>query len=211
MFPFCPVYQTYSIAGTLLFQSVILIPLPAFTITTTLRFVSAMFSIFWFVSSGNEKGESKPSSSIVPILRMIRFASLICLSPGDLTYSMLEPNSSLRASRSNTVLYPSTAAEPCPRAISITKSPVARIFDAFNFSRSASYFESGIYGGFIAANVLKWYWWRFNGQGYFWGMVAGLLAALVFPKVLPPLFPGVAEQIICSLKHYYYAIDLNYG
>ena len=22
-----------------------------------------------------------------------------------------------------------------------------------------------------SANVLKWYWWRFNGYGYFWGMV----------------------------------------
>jgi hypothetical protein len=29
--------------------------------------------------------------------------------------------------------------------------------------------------------VLKWYWWRFNGFGYFWGMVAGLAAALIMP------------------------------
>ena len=27
---------------------------------------------------------------------------------------------------------------------------------------------SGLYGGYIAANVLKWYWWRFNANGFFW-------------------------------------------
>jgi Na+/proline symporter len=44
---------------------------------------------------------------------------------------------------------------------------------------------SGLYGGYVAANMLKWYWWRFNGHGYFWGMLAGLVPALVFPKVFP--------------------------
>ena len=34
--------------------------------------------------------------------------------------------------------------------------------------------------GFVAANLLKWYWWRFNGYGYFWGMVAGIGGALLF-------------------------------
>ncbi len=42
---------------------------------------------------------------------------------------------------------------------------------------------SGLYGSYIAANVLKWYWWRFNSYGYFWGMLAGLIPALVFPLV----------------------------
>ncbi len=44
---------------------------------------------------------------------------------------------------------------------------------------------SGLYGGYVAANMLKWYWWRFNGQGYFWGMLAGLVPALIFPKLFP--------------------------
>jgi Na+/proline symporter len=44
---------------------------------------------------------------------------------------------------------------------------------------------SGLYGGYVASNLLKWYWWRFNGHGYFWGMLAGLVPALVFPKVFP--------------------------
>jgi len=42
---------------------------------------------------------------------------------------------------------------------------------------------SALWGSYVASNVLKWYWWRFNGHGYFWGMVAGLVPALVFPLI----------------------------
>ena len=42
---------------------------------------------------------------------------------------------------------------------------------------------SALYGSYVVSNVLKWYWWRFNAYGYFWGMVAGLIPALVFPYV----------------------------
>ncbi len=40
---------------------------------------------------------------------------------------------------------------------------------------------AALWGGYTAANVLKWYWWRFNAYGYFWGMVSGLAAALIMP------------------------------
>ena len=40
---------------------------------------------------------------------------------------------------------------------------------------------SGLWGGYTASNVLKWYWWRFNGYGYFWGMVTGIAASLILP------------------------------
>jgi len=45
---------------------------------------------------------------------------------------------------------------------------------------------TGLWAGYTASNVLKWYWWRFNGFGYFWGMVTGISSALVlaFPKLL---------------------------
>ena len=39
----------------------------------------------------------------------------------------------------------------------------------------------GLYGGYVAANCLKWYWWRFNANGFFWGMVVGIVAALLMP------------------------------
>ncbi|RAJ22388.1 sodium:solute symporter family protein [Pedobacter cryoconitis] len=44
-----------------------------------------------------------------------------------------------------------------------------------------------LYGGYIASNVLKWYWWRFNANGFFWGMVAGIAAAMVFPFIFTGL------------------------
>ncbi len=37
---------------------------------------------------------------------------------------------------------------------------------------------SGLWGGYTASNVLKWYWWRFNGFGYFWGMLAGIASSV---------------------------------
>ncbi len=47
----------------------------------------------------------------------------------------------------------------------------------------------GLYGSYVAANVLKWYWWRFNGSGFFWGMVGGLVPALSFRFI----FEGVLD------------------
>ena len=44
---------------------------------------------------------------------------------------------------------------------------------------------SGLWGGYTASNVLKWYWWRFNGYGYFWGMVTGIAGSLILPTLLP--------------------------
>ncbi len=41
----------------------------------------------------------------------------------------------------------------------------------------------GLYGGYVAANCLKWYWWRFNANGFFWGMAVGIIAALLMPYV----------------------------
>ncbi len=38
---------------------------------------------------------------------------------------------------------------------------------------------SGLGGGFAAPNILKWHWWRFNGYGYFFGMIAGMVSAVI--------------------------------
>jgi len=42
---------------------------------------------------------------------------------------------------------------------------------------------SALWGGYIVSNILKWHWWRFNGEGYFWGMLSGLIPAIIFPLV----------------------------
>jgi Na+/proline symporter len=46
---------------------------------------------------------------------------------------------------------------------------------------------SGLWGGYTASNVLKWYWWRFNSWGYFWGMLAGIGSSLTVPVLFPQL------------------------
>lgn len=50
-------------------------------------------------------------------------------------------------------------------------------FFADSINSLTLWITSALYGGYVAANFLKWIWWRFNGWGYFWGMVGGLIAA----------------------------------
>ncbi|SFD57963.1 sodium:solute symporter family protein [Flavobacterium phragmitis] len=50
-------------------------------------------------------------------------------------------------------------------------------FFADSINSLTLWITSALYGGYVAANFLKWIWWRFNGWGYFWGMVGGLVAA----------------------------------
>lgn len=44
---------------------------------------------------------------------------------------------------------------------------------------------SALYGGYIASNVLKWHWWRFNANGFFYGMLSGILSAMIFSAIIP--------------------------
>jgi solute:Na+ symporter, SSS family len=53
----------------------------------------------------------------------------------------------------------------------------------------------GLYGGYVMSNVLKWYWWRFNGYGYFWGMMAGILSAMFVPSLATLLHYQVANTL----------------
>jgi len=50
-------------------------------------------------------------------------------------------------------------------------------FFASSLNAITLWITASLYGGYTAANVLKWVWWRFNGYGYFWGMLAGLFAS----------------------------------
>jgi solute:Na+ symporter, SSS family len=58
---------------------------------------------------------------------------------------------------------------------------------------------SGLYGGYVASNVLKWHWWRFNASGFFWGMLSGIVPAIA----LAVLKSG---DIISGLDLYYWPI-----
>jgi len=50
-------------------------------------------------------------------------------------------------------------------------------FFADSINSLTLWITSALFGGYVAANFLKWIWWRFNGWGYFWGMFAGLIVA----------------------------------
>ncbi|HOY58273.1 MAG TPA: Na+:solute symporter [Verrucomicrobiota bacterium] len=63
---------------------------------------------------------------------------------------------------------------------------------------------------FVAPNVLKWHWWRFNAHGFFAGMMAGTAAALILPRAIPGLqdvylflliltFSFAASILVCLL------------
>jgi len=62
---------------------------------------------------------------------------------------------------------------------------------------------SGLWGGYIASNVLKWYWWRFNGYGYFWGMATGIASSvLLMPEVMGkvPAVSRLLEKVPFNLE-----------
>jgi SSS family solute:Na+ symporter len=56
---------------------------------------------------------------------------------------------------------------------------VATGFFVESINQIALWIVASLWGGYTAANVLKWYWWRFNGHGYFWGMVSGIATSLI--------------------------------
>jgi SSS family solute:Na+ symporter len=59
---------------------------------------------------------------------------------------------------------------------------------------------SALYGGYAAANLLKWYWWRFNAYGYFWGMAGGILGAGLVPEIFTHVTPIFYFPIILVIS-----------
>lgn len=61
-------------------------------------------------------------------------------------------------------------------------------FNVGSLNQLTLWITSALYGGYVAANMLKWVWWRFNGHGYFYGMLFGLIAStvklFVFPEIV---------------------------
>ena len=59
---------------------------------------------------------------------------------------------------------------------------------------------SVLYGSYVGANILKWHWWRFNGEGFFWGMVAGLVSAGIIPELFPDVLSLYLFPIILVIS-----------
>jgi len=48
-----------------------------------------------------------------------------------------------------------------------------------NINAALQFIVSALYSGYIVSNVLKWHWWRFNANGFFWGMLSGIATAMI--------------------------------
>lgn len=94
-------------------------------------------------------------------------------------YHKIDPNASPR--RTVVVNYAS--------GLIIVVVSIVLGFYAKNVNNMLQWIVSGLWGGYLASNVLKWYWWRFNGHGYFWGMVTGIASALIAPVFWPDVLP----------------------
>jgi Na+/proline symporter len=58
----------------------------------------------------------------------------------------------------------------------------------------------GLAGGYTAPNILRWHWWRFNGYGYFAGMMSGVLFAITFGMLFPEISAVNSFPLILSLS-----------
>jgi len=66
-------------------------------------------------------------------------------------------------------------------------SVVIGIFKIESIHDITKWITFGLYGGYVAPNILKWHWWRFNGYGYFAGMLGGIIASLVPLMIWPEM------------------------
>jgi solute:Na+ symporter, SSS family len=85
----------------------------------------------------------------------------------------------------------------------ITSSSVILFGIAFGFMTKnihsvTEWIVSALVPAFVAPNVLKWHWWRFNGYGFFAGMAAGTAAAVA--KIYLPIHPVFAFLLILAVS-----------
>lgn len=124
---------------------------------------------------------------------MSNFAATINAAPAylvnDIYKRFINPNSS-----GATDIWMSRAASILVLVVGIGVGlAVTRIMDMMMWITGA------LYGGYVMANVLKWIWWRFNGYGYFWGMMAGILGAMLIPKYAPTIAPHVFSPEVAAV------------
>jgi solute:Na+ symporter, SSS family len=72
-------------------------------------------------------------------------------------------------------------------SILVIAAGVAFGYTTVNVHSVTKWVTAALVPAFVIPNVLKWHWWRFNGHGFWAGMIAGTLSALVIPAVAPGL------------------------
>ncbi|MGE5611861.1 MAG: sodium:solute symporter family transporter [Bacillota bacterium] len=76
---------------------------------------------------------------------------------------------------------------------------IAAGFATDSITSITKWLVSALIPAFVMPNVLKWHWWRFNGWGFFAGMVAGTAAALL--KIFcPDLHETPAALLILGIS-----------
>jgi solute:Na+ symporter, SSS family len=60
-------------------------------------------------------------------------------------------------------------------------------FYAYSINKVTEWLVFGLFGGYTAPNVLKWHWWRLNATSYFWGMLSGIIVAMLLPVFFPAI------------------------
>lgn len=68
-------------------------------------------------------------------------------------------------------------------------------FNLSSVDQITKWIVNGLFGGYTAANILKWYWWRLNGIGYFVGMLTGIAAAIIIPLFVFPDADSLGELL----------------
>lgn len=67
----------------------------------------------------------------------------------------------------------------------------------------------GIGAGLLIPQLLRWYWWRFNGYGFAWGVAAGMISAVItrlaagqIPEYVSFMISAVASVVGCIAGTY---------
>ena len=85
-------------------------------------------------------------------------------------------------------LKPNASRKQISRANYLTGIVVVTIsvifgFFALDVNSVLQWIVSALWGAYVVSNMLKWYWWRFNGSGFFWGMLVGIVTALICSRI----------------------------
>jgi SSS family solute:Na+ symporter len=58
----------------------------------------------------------------------------------------------------------------------------------------------GLLTGTLVPNIIKWFWWRFNGIGFAFGMGSGMVAAIVHKMFFEQSAPYVTFSIVMAIS-----------
>jgi Na+/proline symporter len=83
---------------------------------------------------------------------------------------------------------------------------------AQNVDQVLQWITNALYGSYIAANILKWHWWRFNSRGFAWGMIFGMIPALILPLVMTHIIAELPSRwALLSEPLYYFPVILLFS